>query len=290
MSGWIYWGIICINNAMKRFLSFLALITAIAAFLQLPAGLSGPAYARSRHGRAGSPVKTQRPGGAGSMDLIFVKGGCFKMGDTFGSGNADERPVHEVCVNDFYMGKYVVTQGQWKDIMGEDPALFGKCGDDCPVDDVSWNEIQEFIDKLNARTGKRYRLPTEAEWEYAARSGGKNEKWSGTSDEAALGKYAWYDSNANESIHPVGKKKPNGLGLYDMSGNVWQWCYDRYDEGYYTYSRSSNPAGPTTGQDRVLRGGSWFNGPKYLRTAARLRFDPARPYVLGGFRLVAPFR
>ncbi|MBF0505218.1 MAG: SUMF1/EgtB/PvdO family nonheme iron enzyme [Nitrospirae bacterium] len=224
------------------------------------------------------------------MEFVFVKGGCYKMGDVFGDGNGDEKPAHEVCINDFYMGKYMVTQHQWKDIMGDEPSLFSDCGDNCPVDKVSWNDIQEFIRKLNRKTGKNYRLPTEAEWEYAARSGGKKEKWSGTGSEAELGKYAWFDNNSEEKTHPVGKRKPNGLGLYDMSGNVWEWCQDWYGESYYSTSPVTNPAGPPDGQDKILRGGSWFNGPKSLRTASRAGFDPGRPYVLGGFRLVAPSR
>jgi formylglycine-generating enzyme required for sulfatase activity len=111
------------------------------------------------------------------MPFVFVKGGCYQMGDTFGDGKSDEKPVHDVCVSDFYMGKYEVTQGQWKRIMGNNPSSFSGCGDNCPVENVSWKDVQDFISRLNRQSGKRYRLPTEAEWEYAARSGGKREKW-----------------------------------------------------------------------------------------------------------------
>ncbi len=126
--------------------------------------------------------------------MVPVKGGCFQMGAN--DGDSDEKPVHEVCVSDFYMGRYEVTQGQWKMVMdGKNPSCFRNCGDDCPVECVNCNDVQEFIEKLNSLTGKKYRLPTEAEWEYACRSGGKEEKYSGTSDESRLGDYAWYDKN-----------------------------------------------------------------------------------------------
>ncbi len=200
------------------------------------------------------------------MEMVFVKGGCYQMGDTFGDGDSDEKPVHEVCVDDFYIGKYEVTQGQWKAIMGNNPSYFKDCGDNCPVEDVSWNDIQDFINKLNQKItpsiplnkgGLRgmYRLPTEAEWEYAARSGGKSEKWAGTSNESELGDYAWYDKNSESKTHPVGQKKPNGIGLYDMSGNVWEWVNDWYDEDYYKNSPQNNPKGPNSGSLRVNRGG-----------------------------------
>lgn len=151
-------------------------------------------------------------GGAAIEDMVFVKGGCYQMGDTF--GDADEKPVHEVCVGDLYMGKYEVTQGQWKAIMGNNPSYFKDCGDNCPVEDVSWDDAQNFIQKLNQKTGKNYRLPTEAEWEYAARSGGKSEKYAGTSSESELTDYTWHDKNAasKAKTHPVGQKKPNGIG------------------------------------------------------------------------------
>jgi len=167
------------------------------------------------------------------MPFVFVKGGCYQMGDTFGDGAPEEKPVHDVCVSDFYMGKHEVTQGQWKRIMGNNPSSFSGCGDNCPVEHVSWNDAQNFIRRLNSQSGKRYRLPTEAEWEYAARSGGKREKWAGSGNEASSGDYAWYSSNSGSKAHPAGQKLPNGLGLHDMSGNVWEWCNDWYDGTYY---------------------------------------------------------
>jgi sulfatase modifying factor 1 len=212
---------------------------------------------------------------ATGMEFVFVKGGCFQMGDTFGDGIYCEKPVHEVCVNDFYMGKYEVTQGQWKKVMGNDQSEFRDCefkdcGDNCPVETVSWNDTQKFISKLNSQSDKNYRLPTEAEWEYAARSGGKKEKWAGTSDESSLKDYAWFHYNSGPKTHPVGQKKPNGLGIYDMSGNVREWCSDWYGAKYYGESPRDNPRGPGSGEYRVLRGGAWNELPWPSRAAHRL--------------------
>ncbi|MCX5809826.1 MAG: formylglycine-generating enzyme family protein [Proteobacteria bacterium] len=224
---------------------------------------------------------------AGGMELVFVKGGCYDMGDTFGDSVGSEKLVHNVCVSDFYMGKYEVTQGQWKVVMGNNPSHFSSCGDTCPVENVSWKDSQEFIRKLNSRTGKSYRLPTEAEWEYAARSGGKKEKYAGTSSDSDLGSYAWYKSN---SAHPVGQKQPNSLGLYDMSGNVWEWCQDWYDKYYYSSSIMDNPQGPSSGSYRVLRGGSWGDNPRGVRASIRSDGDPLGRNNYDGFRVVSSSR
>jgi len=232
------------------------------------------------------PVKRGGEASADNMEFVMIQGGCYRMGDSFGDGYADERPVHEVCVNDFYIGRYDVTQGQWKEIMGDNTSEFDRCGDDCPVENISWNDAQVFIAKLKQRIGKNYRLPTEAEWEYAARSGGKKEKWAGTSNESELGEYAWFDLNSGGETHPVGKKKPNGLGLYDMSGNVWEWCQDFYDKNYYINSPKNNPSGPDSGTNHVVRGGSWFNGSGYTRAEKRLSIIPDYRDSNDGFRLV----
>ena len=209
------------------------------------------------------------------------------MGDTFGDGSAGEQPVHRVCVKDFYLGKYEVTQDQWAKLTGFYPSHF-QGGDDYPVENVSWNDVQEFLAKLRQKTGKEFRLPTEAEWEYAARSGGKQEKYAGTSSESELEQYAWYSSNSGEKTHPVGQKKPNGLGLYDMTGNVWEWCSDWYGEKYYSESPQENPQGPTSGESRLIRGGSWYGEPGLIRAAYRLRPDPSDRGGDIGFRLVLP--
>jgi formylglycine-generating enzyme required for sulfatase activity len=221
---------------------------------------------------------------ATGMELVFVKGGCYQMGDTFGDGEYDEKPVHEVCVDDFYIGKYEVTQGQWKQIMGNNPSYFKNCGDDCPVEQVSWNDAQKFINRLNQKSGGKYRLPTEAEWEYAARSGGKNEKYSGGNDVDSV---AWHNSNSNSKTHSVGQKQPNGLGIYDMSGNVWEWVSDWYDGGYYKNSPRNNPTGPNSGSNRVFRGGRWNSHAGNVRAANRLFYIPAYRVDILGFRLLS---
>ena len=219
---------------------------------------------------------------ATGMEFVFVKGGCYEMGDTFGDGRPDEKPVHNVCVNDFYMGKYEVTQGQWQAVMGSNPSKFNNCGANCPVEQVSWNDTQDFIGRLNGKTGKNYRLPTEAEWEYAARSGGKREKYASGDD---LDRDAWYSSNPGPRTHSEGTKAPNGLGLFDMSGNVWERCQDWYGEKYYNESTKDNPRGPSSGQYRVLRGGAWDNTPESVRAATRDGFEPANRSYSYGFRL-----
>ena len=231
----------------------------------------------------------QRTEAAGETedDMVYIKGGCFDMGNIFGDeeGEGGEKPVHTVCVGDFYLGKTEVTQKQWVDIIGHNPSKF-KSGDR-PVERVSWNSVQDFIKKLNKATGMNYRLPTEAEWEYAARSGGGREKWAGTDKESELDEYAWYYSNsARDGTHAVAGKEPNGLGLYDMMGNVWEWCSDLYDRDYYENSPAKNPEGPSDGSTRILRGGGWKSKPEHLRTVDRNDFVPtSKKFANIGFRL-----
>ena len=200
--------------------------------------------------------------------------------------NSDEKPIHSVTLSDFLIGKYEVTQKQWRDVTGNDPSYFKNC-DNCPIEQVSWNDIQEFIQKLNQKTGKNYRLPTEAEWEYAAR-GGKKRKGYISSGSNSLGDVAWYTDNSGSKTHPAGQKQPNELGLFDMSGNVWEWCSDWYGSDYYQSSPSSNPKGASTGSNRVLRGGSWFDYALYCRTALRNYFYPGNRDFFIGFRLASP--
>jgi len=221
------------------------------------------------------------------IELVFVKGGCFQMGDVFGDGAADERPAHEVCVDDFSLGRYEVTQGQWKAVMGGNPSSFQQ-GSEYPVEGVSWNDAQIFIRELNRRTGKTYRLPTEAEWEYAARSGGRKEKWAGANDSKDLDALSWNRANADTKSHAAGTKRPNGLGIHDMSGNLWEWVADWYSAEYYKKSPRQNPPGPARGKERVQRGGCWFNEDFYLRTMVRLHNPPdLRDYDIG-FRVLLP--
>lgn len=239
-------------------------------------------FPRGLHGDLEASIDAGAPEIPG---MVFVKGGCFDMGDTFGDGESDEKPVHKVCLADFYIGKYEVTQKKWNEVMGSNPSNFKNCAD-CPVEQVSWNDVQGYIDKLNKQMGGKYRLPTEAEWEYAARSGGKKEKWAGTSNESELGEFAWSDQNSGSKTHPVGQKRPNGLGLYDMSGNVWEWVADWYGSGYYGNSTEDNPKGPSSGSRRVFRGGGWGDGARYVRSASRNRYSPDLRYDFIGFRLV----
>ena len=218
------------------------------------------------------------------MEFVRVEGGCYMMGDAFGDGELDERPVHRVCLDEFRIGRFEVTQAQWIKVMGENPSEFA-CPD-CPVEGVSWIDAQEFIEKLNLAGGGGYRLPTEAEWEYAARSGGRKERFAGTSDASKIGEFAWHDANSGGRTHPAGQKKPNGLGLYDMSGNVWEWASDCYGEGYYLISPVGNPKGPETCTSRVLRGGSWYRDPADLRASLRSTYKPDIERSSFGLRLV----
>lgn len=229
------------------------------------------------------------------IELVMVKGGCFQMGDVFGGGDKDETPVHNVCVKDFYFGKYEVTQEQWQMVMGDNPSEFKTCGIKCPADSVSWEMAQDFIKKLNAMSKKNYRLPTEAEFEYAARSGGKNEKWAGTNNEESLVEYAWYSKNSNETSHPIGLKKPNALGLYDLSGNVREWCQDWYNDGFYAKSLKDAPVSSEAHKeieaeapDRSQRGGGWHDDSSMIRTVARRHNTPDSLYPAYGLRLVLP--
>lgn len=214
-------------------------------------------------------------------DMVFVKGGTFKMGSN--NGDSDEKPVHTVTVSDFYIGKYEVTQKQWRDVMGTNPSYFSGC-DDCPVEQVSWNDVQKFIKKLNKKNWKKYRLPTEAEWEYAARGGKKSKgyKYAGSDN---IGNVAWYSENSYDKTHTVGTKRANELGIYDMTGNVWEWCNDWYDGDYYGKSPKSNPKGPKSGSGRVNRGGGRGTNAGCCRVADRIYNSPGYSTSMG-FRLV----
>ena len=215
-------------------------------------------------------------------EMVFVEGGTFQMGSS--SGQSDEKPVHSVPLSAFNIGKYEVTQAQWKAVMGNNPSNFTGC-DDCPVENVSWNDVQQYISKLNSQTGKNYRLPTEAEWEFSAR-GGKSSKgytYSGSND---LNAVAWNTDNSGSKTHSVGGKQANELGIYDMTGNVWEWCSDWY--GAYNSYSETNPTGASSGQYRVLRGGSWNVNADYCRSAYRAWIIPDFGYNNFGFRLVLP--
>ena len=218
-----------------------------------------------------------------AIQMLPVEGGTFQMGNGT-SGLADAVPVHLVIISSFNISKYEITQAQWKSVMGANPSSnFTDC-DNCPVEAVSWDEIQLFLTKLNAITGKSYRLPTEAEWEYAAR-GGKLSKGYTYSGSNTIGDVAWYEANSSDKTHPVGQKIANELGIYDMSGNVWEWCQDWY--GAYSASNQTNPTGLITGTKRVLRGGSCAN--LYYSTQVALRNSATSNLRFGdlGFRVVS---
>jgi formylglycine-generating enzyme required for sulfatase activity len=195
-----------------------------------------------------------------------------------------EIPRHQVTISKpFYLGVYEVTQQQWKDVMGNNPSKFE--GEDKPVDTVSWEDVQDFIRRLNEKEGHSlYRLPTEAEWEYAARAGTTSSNYFGD-DISQLGDYAWYGKNSGQEAHPVGQKRANAWGLYDMIGNVWEWVGDRWGETYYANSPSSDPTGPISGASRVRRGCGWGNVAGDCRSARRGGDEPTDRSEYFGFRL-----
>ena len=219
-----------------------------------------------------------------SIEMVKVEAGTFMMGATpeMKDPYSDEKPVHQVTLtNDYYMGKYEVTQALWEAVMGSNPSHFK--GDNLPVEKVSWNDSQEFISKLNSMTGRKFRLPTEAEWEYSARGGKKSRgyQYSGSSN---ISDVAWYDGNSGSKTHAVGTKQPNELGIYDMAGNVCEWCQDRY--GSYVSSSQTNPTGADSGSDRVSRGGGWNNNARGCRSLYRYSSTPGNRYYDLGLRLV----
>jgi len=225
--------------------------------------------------------------GFGPEQFSLIPVGTFQMGDITGAGLDRERPVHPVSITRaFYMQKTEVTQGQWRQVMGTNPSHFSDCGDLCPVERVSWNDVQTFLAALNTMDpGKGYRLPTEAEWEYAARAGTAGD-YGGT---GVLDQMGWYEDNSGSRTHPVAQKQPNHWGLFDMHGNVWEWVQDWYSATYYQYCVDNgivnDPPGPATGTNRVLRGGSAVNGATFARSATRTFGLPSDRYLNGGFRL-----
>ena len=221
------------------------------------------------------------------FEMVYVEGDTFRMGATEEQGEDaydDEKPVHRVTLSSYLIGKHEVTQALWEEVMGSNPS-YNKQGGDYPVEHVSWDDCQEFIGKLNARTGMQFRLPTEAEWEYSARGGNRSKgyKYAGSNN---LDEVGWYGDNSDEHTHPVGRKKPNELGLYDMSGNVVEWCQDWY--GDYTEESQTNPVGPQSGKwgYRVLRGGSSWGNARYCRVSNRFGSVPGSRGGIGGLRLV----
>ena len=229
-----------------------------------------------------APSLTFTVGGV-SFKMIRVEGGTFTMGATSEQGSDaenDEKPAPHVTLSSYHIGETEVTQALWEAVMGSNPSDFK--GADRPVEQVSWDDCQTFIRKLNAMTGKTFRLPTEAEWEFAARGGNRSKgyKYSGGN---TLGNVAWYGDNSGNETHDVKTKSPNELGIYDMSGNVYEWCQDWY--GDYSSSSQTNPAGPSSGSIRVLRGGSWYLLAWFCRVSSRLSSPPGNRVGSLGLRL-----
>ena len=225
-----------------------------------------------------------------TFNMVVVEGGSFMMGATADQGSdafSDESPAHQVNLSSYRIGQTEVTQALWWAVMGSNPSYFTPTYGYAdilqrPVECVTWNDCQTFITKLNQLTGKTFRLPTEAEWEYAARGGKKSKhyKYAGSN---AINDVAWYTSNSGSTTQPVATKAPNELGLYDMSGNVDEWCQDRY--GSYSSATQTNPTGPSTGSNRVFRGGAYYYNDRYCRVSNRGYDDQTTTYITVGLRL-----
>jgi formylglycine-generating enzyme required for sulfatase activity len=244
---------------------------------------------RAGTGSGGGGSKTYTVNGV-TFKMLPVAGGTFQMGAQSTDPNGqnydadaygDESPVHQVTLSAFTIGETEVTQALWEAVMGSNPSYFK--GSDLPVETVSWDDCQTFITKLNQLTGKTFRLPTEAEWEYAARGGNQSKgyKYSGSN---TIDDVAWYYDNGGSKTHAVGTKQANELGIYDMSGNVWEWCSDWYDS--YSSSSQTNPTGAASGSYRVLRGGSWNYNARFCRVSLRSGYYPDYGNDGRGLRLV----
>lgn len=241
---------------------------------------------------AETTTTTTTGGGGIDLTMISIPGGTFDMGCSPGPNSClfEEYPRHTVTISAFKMSAYEITQAQWEAVMSRTPSVFDECGSNCPVETVSWDDVQNFIEELNNKTGKQYRLPTEAEWEYAARAG-TTTPWYCGDDERCLDDIAWYWDNSGSTTHPVGQKQPNAWGLYDMTGNVYEWCSDRYDQDYYTVSPSTDPQGPDDSlkfRQRVYRGGSWGNYADDTVSSYRGHGHPNFDWYTIGFRLCLP--
>ena len=232
--------------------------------------------------RGEHPTEKTFSAGNVSFTVILVNGGTFTMGATSDSQtpNDDEKPTHRVTLSSYYIGQYEVTQALWKAVMGSNPSK--RKGNNLPVENVSWDDCQNFLLKLNAMTGQNFRLPTEAEWEYAARGGNRsrNYQYSGSNN---LGNVAWYNDNSGKQTHIVGIKLPNELGINDMSGNVWEWCQDWKEN--YSSSAQTNPTGPESGSCHVIRGGSWSFSAESCRVSYRHSLTPDAHSGILGLRL-----
>jgi uncharacterized protein (TIGR02145 family) len=263
-----------------------------AHFSEIPSDGKGGKTGKTAANKPASARTAKRKIGKPEIEMVFVKGGTFKMGDAdtrkfendYDCDDECKYPAHNVTVGDFYIGKYEVTQKQWLQVMDGNPSG-GTEGDDYPVNNISWYDAQEFIERLNAATGKKYRLPTEAEWEYAARGGAESKgyEYSGGDNPDDV---AWHEGNSDGGSHPVGSKAPNELGIYDMSGNVWEWTSDWLGE--YDRGDQVNPTGPPTGDFRVGRGYYWGSDAEHCKVYLRGYYPPGGSSYDTGFRLVLP--
>lgn len=238
------------------------------------------------HLLADGPARPLVPGlwtePATGMEFVHLTGGEFLMGSS--GNNLNESPPHTVKVRPFSLARLELQQRHWEKVMGVNPSRFAPCPE-CPVEQVSWEDVQEFLERAGALTGLPLRLPTEAEWEYAAGGGAEHQTWPGTNNESETGEFAWYSGNFSGKTRTSGKKIPNLFGIHDMAGNVAEWCSDWYGEDYYSHSPVDDPGGPASGSRRVVRGGSWLSGPKDIRVARRSRRGPDTRSPSIGFRL-----
>jgi formylglycine-generating enzyme required for sulfatase activity len=244
--------------------------------------------AKDTSSKSSSQILTETLPGNIKLEMVKIPAGSFLMGsaDNDESAYSREKPQHRVNLQEFYLGKYPVTQEQYQAIMGNNPSKF-KNNLKNPVENISWNDAQEFCQKLSDKTGKKYKLPSEAEWEYACRAGTQTRYYFGDNAEL-LGEYAWYGQNLDSKTHPVGQKRQNNWGLYDMHGNVWEWCEDGWHDNYKNAPTDGTAWNDNHSQSnsRVIRGGSRSDSPRNCRSAYRDRFDGR--YGSIGFRVVSP--
>ena len=267
------------SSKVKRAARFF--IGAGALIILLPALSGGPSAAEKNEVIIKGSHKEVKV--IGGMVFVYIEGGEYMMGSPDDSGYGNERPRHNITISPFLMGKFEVTQAQYRELTGKNPSGFP--GENRPVEQVSWDDAEEFARRFSAKHGVRARLPYEAEWEYACRAGTATRYYWGNEVD---GSYCWYNVNSNDETHPVGWKIPNKWGLHDMLGNVYEWCMDYYSDTYYGDTVKINPPGPRKGTSRVARGGSWHNDDYNVRTAFRVPFRPVTKDFYHGFRLVIP--
>jgi formylglycine-generating enzyme required for sulfatase activity len=269
-------------KAQSHFLARFAVATiALNIFLFSRAGT---AEAPSPSPAAVNKTETIDLGGGVTMEFVLIPAGSFLMGSTpFAAGDADEMPEHKVMITQpFLLGKYEVTQEQWTQLMGNNPSHFK--GAKRPVDTVSWNDCQRFFAKLHGKTGRTFSLPTEAQWEYACHAG-TTTRWNTGDQPESLNDSAWSNQNSGNTTHPVGEKKPNAWGVYDLHGNLGEWCADWYGNPYPN-GDATDPSGPPSGQSKVIRGGAWGDDPINVRSAYRNANGPDGAHDGIGFRCV----